>query len=589
MQTSLAPEKRGPMALGKLLEKYPFPNILIIITDQERALGEWPKAYRATLGKQLKAMTALKRHGLSFEHAYTASCMCSASRATFQTSQYPIVTGCTTTGVSVLPTPDLFPNIASIVAAANANYGCYWIGKWHLFGMDEPGGQAAALTPWGYSVYTTLGGQTLAWDFPDAGINLSDTYLGGGTQGPTPTNQNDQRYVSDAVSFLESMENATDPWCLVVSLVNPHDVHIGFMAPGDQPLDAVYYNSDCWSGGTAPVPDDSIQSPTTMPRGQAFYSWATRASQNANKNDFVNFYAYLTTYVDGQVGTILSAMTDQQKEQTLIIRFSDHGEMGLAHGLIEKFVNAYGQCTHVPLVFSNKLAWPEARTTHQIASLADLAPTLANILGVTEFNGRFVGTNLYDVLLDSPNRGSLQTFVHFTYDDMAGNGGPSIIRTIRSTDWVYSVYLDSVCSASAGYSDADWEMYDLQNDPTEINNLAGQGLAEQTTLDQELQAQMVAKGTAPAWYPAHWPPQATANSRGGPPPGGGTVVPTIAGLPGITAQQVDDLRYVGVRTVAELLKRGAAAEGRKSLASLVPVDEALLDRWLAAVRPTPPG
>ena len=577
------------MSITHLLKKYNHPNFLFIITDQERAIGEWPEDYRDKLAAKLTAMKKLKRSGLSFDHAYTAACMCSPSRATLQTSQYPVVTGCTTTGVSTLPTPDLFPNIASIFAAAGAGYNCYWIGKWHLFGADEPGTSSSDLSQWGYQAYSA-DGTALAWDPPDAGINLGTTYLGGGTQDPPVNNdnQNDQRYVADAISFLENPP--PEPWCLVVSLVNPHDAHLGFMASQGQPLDSVYYDSSQYSGFGVTLPDDNTD-PLKMPRGQAYYAWTARATKDNNPQDFANFYAYLTTYVDGQIDTILQALDNNSelKERTLIVRFADHGEMGMAHGLVEKFVNAYSQCMHVPLVFSNHLAWPEATTTDQIASTVDLLPTLAGILGVDTSGYKFAGENLLTVLQGV--KLPLQTFVHFTYDDIAGNGGPSIIRTIRSKEWVYSVYLDTVCSSTAGYSDADWEMYDLKADPKESNNLAGQGHAEQQRLDLELQTQMINKGTAPAWFPANWPPQKTGNSRGGPPPGGGIplVVSAVDQLPGISPDHCERLRYVGIRTTRDLLKRGATPAGMRALAALVSVDEAAVEAWVAAARAIAPS
>jgi choline-sulfatase len=572
------------VGIDKLLALYPNPNILIIITDQERAVAEWPESYRAILEESLPAMAALKKNGLSFDHAYTAACMCSPSRATFQTSQYPIVTGCTTTGTAVLPLPSSFPNITSVLAASG--YNCYWIGKWHLLGADEPGSGDSDLLQWGYQPYPPSPGRIasipLAWDPPDAGITLDATYLGGGTQGPTATNQNDQRYVADAISFLNNPP-ASGPWCLVVSLVNPHDVHLGY-----EGQDSTYYDSSLYQNLNVPLPHDIGESLADMPRGQAFFTWSSRASSGASQGDFANFYAYLMSYVDGQVGSILDVMSADLKNQTLIIRFSDHGEMGLAHGLIEKFVNAYGQCMHVPLVFSNPIAWPDGVRTEALASTVDLAPSLVGLLGPSGGFPSFVGTDLMPVLKD--HRQSVQDHVHYTYDDItfdnvADVGVPSIIRTIRSKDWVYSVYLDMVCSHKSGYSDADWEMYDLRNDPQERWNLAGkpEHAKEQARLDLELQRQMIAKGTAPAWFHHHWPPQATANSRGGPPPSDtGNLNHSVADVPGISQSHADSLRYVGIRTTAQLLARGSTAEGRKKLAGLVAIEEAVLKNWLAA-------
>lgn len=545
------------------------PNIVIIITDQERDLSEWPESYQATLASALKARAQLMANGLSFDNAFTGACMCTPSRATFLTSNYPIVTGATTTGVSVLPDPSDFPNIATVLA--KAGYTSYWIGKWHLLGPEEPGSGASDLSQWGFQAYTAPGSETGAWDPPDAGLTLGATTLGGGTQGPTAYNQNDQRFLKDALSFLASPPSG--PWCLVISLVNPHDVHLGYEAQ-----DGTYYDASSYSGLNVPLPNDVGQDPSTLPRGQRFFTWANRASATASQQDFVNFYAYLMQSVDGQIGQILSAMQGML-EETLIIRFADHGEMGLSHGLVEKFVSAHSECTHVPLIFSNPKAYPTGVTTEAMASTVDLAPTLASLLGVSASFTGFVGADLSPVLND-PSQ-SVQEYLHFTYDDIEGDG-PSVIRSIRSSKWVYSTYLLS--TMGTGYVDSDWEMYDLTNDPNEDNNLAGTSahVAEQTRLDQALQSMMVAKGTAPAWYPANWPPQVTAASVGGPPPNNPPRDYPVAKVTGASAAQASALRYVGVKTTADLLQRTSTPEARAKLATLVPVDDATLAGWIAS-------
>jgi hypothetical protein len=67
-----------------------LPNILIIITDQERTLQHWPETFSQDY---LPSMERLKKHGLDFQEHYTNTCMCSPSRATLLTSQFPSRTG----------------------------------------------------------------------------------------------------------------------------------------------------------------------------------------------------------------------------------------------------------------------------------------------------------------------------------------------------------------------------------------------------------------------------------------------------------------------------------------------------------------
>lgn len=80
------------MSVSRLFENGKRPNILIIITDQERFLTHWPDDFSK---KHLPAMERLKRNGLDFNHHYTNSCMCSPSRSTLLTSQFPVKTGVT--------------------------------------------------------------------------------------------------------------------------------------------------------------------------------------------------------------------------------------------------------------------------------------------------------------------------------------------------------------------------------------------------------------------------------------------------------------------------------------------------------------
>lgn len=574
------------MSINDMFANGNTPNIVIFITDQERAVSEWPKGYRKKLASKLKAMQRLDAKGLHFNHAYTAACMCSPSRAAFQTSQYPYAIDCTQTGTAVLPLPGTAPNYTCANLATvlkSAGYKCYWIGKWHLLGPNEPPHKEAhsSLERWGYDHYAIPSGTKVAWDPPDAGINLSTTYLGGGAQGwqkgVNQHNRNDNRYVHNAMSFLKNPPQ-DHPWCLVVSLVNPHDVHLAYMGE-----DGLYYDQPKYADWKVPIPEDFNQSPTTMPRGQSYYSWANRGGNNATQ-DFANFYAFLMRRVDRQIGSILDVMdAEGLTDDTLVIRFADHGEMGLAHGLVEKFVNAYSQTMHVPLVFSNPNACPSPQTTDAIASTVDLVPTLASLLGKTSEFTTFVGADLSPVLAD-PSQ-SVQEYVHFTYDDWSDGSSPSVIRTIRSKDWVYSVYLQSATSAQ-GYTDADWEMYDLRKDPRELNNLAGLGLNHQMALDWLLQVQMKEKGTAPAWYPGNWPPQATACSRGGPPPAEDEMLATypVGQVPGIGKAHAESLTYVGIADTDALLARCKTSEGRKMLAGMVAVSERKVGAWVEAAK-----
>ena len=77
-------------------------------------------------------------------------------------------------------------------------------------------------------------------------------------------------------------------------------------------------------------------------------------------------------------GSVLDAIeaTPQMLDDTVIVRMSDHGEMGMSHGgLRQKVFNAYEETLRVPLVISNPLLFPEPVRTDALASLIDVVPT----------------------------------------------------------------------------------------------------------------------------------------------------------------------------------------------------------------------
>ena len=148
----------------------------------------------------------------------------------------------------------------------------------------------------------------------------------------------------------------------------------------------------------------------------------------------------------------------------------------------------------VPLIISNPLLFPEARSTDALATLADVTPTLTALAGIEaddEMQGRALtpilarhaspssealsrsGADLDPVTSHPAPAASVQEAVHFTYDDhQAGTaltnapGQPNRVRAVREKDAKYAVYLDP-----DGNRDPEYELYDLDRDPLEVHNL----------------------------------------------------------------------------------------------------------------------
>ena len=115
-------------------------NAILFITDQDRAIQHFPAGWAA---KNLPGLSRLKRNGLTFENAFTNTCMCSPARSTLMTGYFPAQHGVKYTLEEDMP-DDQYPqvempldlkNIASVMSAAG--YNVVYKGKWHL---NKPAG-----------------------------------------------------------------------------------------------------------------------------------------------------------------------------------------------------------------------------------------------------------------------------------------------------------------------------------------------------------------------------------------------------------------------------------------------------------------
>jgi arylsulfatase A-like enzyme len=210
---------------------------------------------------------------------------------------------------------------------------------------------------------------------------------------------------------------------------------------------------------------------------------------NQQKLNYVNFYADLQMLVDQQIVCIMDELDAQGlTDNTIVIRVSDHGEMGLSHGgLRQKMFNAYEETIHVPMVISNPQLFPTPLETDALAALVDVVPTVAALAHVPNPDRwNFRGRDLSPIVQNPTAR--VQNDVLFTFDDdRAGTGSniptinacPHHVRAIRSDDadgqWKFAHYFNP---AEEGAIEPEYEMYHLRDaagdlvDPNETDNLA---------------------------------------------------------------------------------------------------------------------
>ena len=466
-------------------------NILLVITDQERPPMWFPAGWEPA---NLPATTRLKMNGLTFTRAFTCASMCSPARNSMFTGLFPAQHLSTDTLTEIQPQtliehqldPSL-PNLATCLK--EAGYDVIYKGKWHMSSAVESadGRQISAdVSRYGFD----------SWDPPDAGGVTKPSSFGGGTAA------HDTRFINDSIAFLENRitHASGKPFCLVVSLINPHDV---LAYPGNYIEGG--YTDDPWLNPTAPPIDlppsegedlDLNKKPKAQRRVltviQAVLGPVITPQQ---KKNYLNFYANLMKKVDGQIGQLMAVFDGQGEagrqmlNDTLIIRTSDHGEMGLCHGgLRQKAFVSYEETVRVPLIWSNPQLFPAARTSPAMVSHVDLLPTLCALTAVPNWQAKgFKGIDYSSIILD-PAALPVQDYVLFTFDDIYAaasrttfpNGvadPPNRIQMIRTGDFKYARYYDA-----AGVAPDQSEFYDLRpaggdfdasfNQPLELRNLS---------------------------------------------------------------------------------------------------------------------
>jgi arylsulfatase A-like enzyme len=461
------------------------PNLLILITDQERYPQYWPADW-ANYDK-LPARKALAQNGLTFTNAFCNSAMCSPSRGTLFTGLYAPQHGVTHTltyGGSLSPTEKPLPrnltNLATILTTAG--YHVALKGKWHL-SKDKDGNPPTAGDVAAYGFQD--------WEATTAGEANDPVDYGGGCA------DLDHVTLDQAIAFLDRAD-LPQPFCLIVGLANPHDA-LAYPAGFKQEsvCTKAYRNTADFNQGITLPPtltsDDLSTKPDCQKQSMDLYALLGTFSSEQERLNYVNFYAYLHKFVDDQIQTLYNKLVSREingtslLQSTIVVRTADHGEMGLSHGgLRQKMFEAYEEAIHIPLVISNPNLFSGPKTNDSWVSLVDLLPTLVSLAGVTR-KYPLSGTDLSPIVANPDSSPTYRDVLYTFDDDQAGlkNGLPGIatidqpnhIRCIRHKDaggvWKYARYFDP-----SGVEADQTEMYHLYNadgspdDIREENNIA---------------------------------------------------------------------------------------------------------------------
>src|SRR5690606_21487423 len=318
------------MSFTERLAQFPGdPDIIMIITDQERATQHFPDNWEKD---HLKTLTFLKQNGFSFDRAFCNTCMCSPSRSTLLTGLYPAqhhVTQTLTEGGKYSPgeitLDSTLPNVARMLI--EKGYEVHYRGKWHVSKGEDGGGP----TPSDIALFGFRG-----WQAPDAGEDTAPEHFGGGFA------NHDGSYIQQGIDFLKRVRHLrargqSKPYCLILSLVNPHDVLC-------YPRGFQYGYNDDFLQGELTLPETVNEDLTKNGKPTAQAQIKTSAGLGLGllntpkkQTNYLNFYGNLLKLIDTEIGFFIDELYREEDgnnlaDQALVIRLADHGEMGMAHG-----------------------------------------------------------------------------------------------------------------------------------------------------------------------------------------------------------------------------------------------------------------
>ena len=432
------------------------PNILIFMTDHQRADTALPDHPAIT-----PHLDRFIREGVSFNQTYCPTPHCCPSRASFFTGLYPSQHGvwnnvCNEQALSkgLSEGTRLFSDDLK-----NAGYDLYYSGKWHVSSLERPadyGWQDLFVSP------APGAHHGRSWEDYRGGVAVAETRREGTLKRPgygdfkvygtgaDSGDAHDETAVNEAVTQLGRLKDAATPWCMYVGVNAPHDPYVvaqkylDLYKLEDVPLPESYH-------------DDMKDKPNLYRRlkEQVFGQLSEREVREAIRH----FWAFCS-YIDDMFKRVLDALEETgQAEHTLVLFCADHGDYCGEHGLFAKGIACFKGAYHVPAV----VRYPQGvknpgRVVDDFVSLTDFAPTFLEAAGATPEQS-FAGQSLVPFL-----RGERpEAWREAVFTQCNGVELYYTQRSVMTKDYKYV------------YNGFDFdELYDLNADPHEIKNLAGE-------------------------------------------------------------------------------------------------------------------
>ena len=430
-------------------------NIIFILADDHRydAIGFTGKF----AGLKTPALDRMAREGAHLQNAFVATSLCSPSRATILTGLYPHKH---TIVDNQAPMPDglmFFPQYLQ-----KAGYKTAFLGKWHMGDEDDKPQP-------GFNHWVSFRGQGVYYN-PTLNINGKRVAFG------------DSTYITDlltdqAIQWMEKQDKKK-PFFLYLSHkavhaeFQPARRHQGVFrnTPIQYPA-SMYLTKTDTSKIFGQVPSQSTEGKEMkvnlkdMPdwlKAQR-YSWHGVDYMYHGAIEFNDFYRrYLETLlgVDESVGRVQKWLEDNGlAENTMVVYMGDNGFSFGEHGLIDKR-HMYEESMRVPLLAMCPSLIKGGTQVPQVIQNVDIAPTLLAYAGVPKPK-QMQGESFIPLLKGEKVASWRDRAFYEYYWEQAFPQTPTMFG-VRTDRYKYIF--------NYGVWDAN-ELYDLKEDPNEVNNL----------------------------------------------------------------------------------------------------------------------
>jgi N-acetylglucosamine-6-sulfatase len=429
-------------------------NVIFILSDDHRHdfmgfTGKVP-------GLQTPNLDRLAHEGAHCVNAFVSTALCSPSRASILTGQYAHTH---TIVDNQAPMPEglkMFPQYLQL-----AGYQTSFFGKWHMGDQDDKPQK-------GFDHWVSFKGQGVYYN-PVLNVNGKQvTY-------------SDSSYITDVLTdhALEWLKNREQQKPFFLYLSNKA-VHAEFMPAKrhqgkykDQKIDyppsmflTATDTSKTYALGKKQLPTEkplqvNLRDIPEWVRRQR-YSWHGVDHMYNGQIEFDDFYRqYLEVLlgIDENIGRMLAYLKETGLDKsTMVIYMGDNGFSFGEHGLIDKR-HMYEESMRVPLlVWCPEMIEPETKITQLVQNI-DIAPTILELAGV-EKPEQMQGMSFTNLLQQKQVAWRDKVFYEYYWED-AFPQTPTIFG-VRADRYKY-IFNHGVWGIN--------ELYDLQNDPLEVNNL----------------------------------------------------------------------------------------------------------------------